>query len=78
MTEESGFDSPQGQRLFSYPLRPDRLWGLNGLLYIGYWGLFSRGLSDKDVKLIAHFHLVPLSRMVELYLHFSTCLIFMA
>jgi hypothetical protein len=29
---------------------------------------------DKDVKLTTHLHLVPRSRIMELYLHFSKCL----
>jgi hypothetical protein len=33
----------------------------------------SSGLSGRDVKLTIHFHLVPKSRMVELYIHSPIC-----
>jgi hypothetical protein len=36
---------------------------------VGTWGFFPGGKSGKDVKLTTHLHLLPKSRMVELYLH---------
>jgi hypothetical protein len=38
-----GFNSRQEQKIFSYPKRPDQLWGPATLLLIGYQGLLSRG-----------------------------------
>jgi hypothetical protein len=37
----------------------------------GYRGLFPQGLSRRSMKLTIHLHLVPRSRMGELYLHHS-------
>jgi hypothetical protein len=34
---------PVGSRIFSFPCRPDRLWGSSNLLSNGYRGLFPRG-----------------------------------
>jgi hypothetical protein len=59
----------RGKRSFSAPQRPDWLWGQPSLLSNGY-----RGLSPRGVKLTTHLHLVPKSRMVELYLHSPICL----
>jgi hypothetical protein len=55
----SGFDSRQGQKFFSSPSRPDRLWSQPNLITKGY----RRGLSSRDVKLITHPHLAPRLRM---------------
>jgi hypothetical protein len=44
--------------VFSSPSRPDRLLGTPTLLYNGYQRLFPRALSDRDVKLTTHLHLV--------------------
>jgi hypothetical protein len=52
-----------GKRFFSTPQCPDRLWWPFSLLSNGYWIL-----SGDKVKLTTHLHLVPISRMVELYL----------
>jgi hypothetical protein len=41
---------------------------------MGIGGDFPRGYSGQDPKLTTHFHLVPRSRMVELYLHSPICL----
>jgi hypothetical protein len=72
MTEESGFDSRQSKRFFSIASR--RLWSLLYLLPYGDRELYSWGLSDRGVKLTAHLHSVPRSRVMELYLHFPICL----
>jgi hypothetical protein len=48
--------------LFCKPPRPELLWGPPSLLSSGYQGLFSRGLSARDVKLTTHLHLVPRSK----------------
>jgi hypothetical protein len=45
--------------------RLDRLWGPPSPISNGY-----RGVKRPGVKLATHLHLVPRSRMVELYLHF--------
>jgi hypothetical protein len=51
-----GFDSWQGQRFFSSPPHPDRLWGPPSLPSIGYRGLW---VKRQDVKLVTHLQLVP-------------------
>jgi hypothetical protein len=38
-----GVRVPVGSRIFSFPRRPDRLWGPPNLLANGYRGLFPRG-----------------------------------
>jgi hypothetical protein len=50
--------------------------GPPSLLPDGYWGMFPRGWggSGRCVKLTTHLHVVAKSRMVELYLHYPTCL----
>jgi hypothetical protein len=48
--------------IFSPPC-PDRHWRLPSLLSKGYQGLFPWGWSGRSVKLTAHLHLVPRSRM---------------
>jgi hypothetical protein len=55
---------PGSARFLISPQRPDRLCGPLSLLSNGYRG----------VKLTTHLHLVPRSRMVELYLHSPICL----
>jgi hypothetical protein len=37
-------------------------------------GTFPRGQSGRGVKLTPHLHLVPRSRMMELYIHSAICL----
>jgi hypothetical protein len=51
--------------LFSSPQCPYWLWGPSSLLSSGNWGQ-----SGCDMKPITHLHLMPSSRMVELYLSF--------
>jgi hypothetical protein len=55
-------------RIFSSPLHPDWYWGPSSLLSNGYLGIFFPGAKQLGVKLTTHFHLVPRSRMMELYL----------
>jgi hypothetical protein len=59
----------KGKILFSSPQRSDRFWSPPSLLSNGYRGLSPRGLSGRDVKLTIHLHLIPRSKIVELYLH---------
>jgi hypothetical protein len=40
-----GVRVPVGSRIFSFPNRPDRLWGPHNLLFNGYRGLFRRGVK---------------------------------
>jgi hypothetical protein len=56
--------------LFSSPQCPDRLGGPPSLLSNGYRRLFPRAQIGRGVKLTTYLHLVPRSRMVELYRHF--------
>jgi hypothetical protein len=50
--KDLGVESQQGQNC------PDRLWDPPSLVFVGYWGLFSRG-----VNLTTHFRLLPRWRM---------------
>jgi hypothetical protein len=59
----------RSNRLFSSPHRADRLWGPHNLLCNGYRGLFPQRESGRSVKLTTHLYLVPMSTMVEVYLH---------
>jgi hypothetical protein len=61
-------------RFFSSPPCPDRLWSLPGLLSDGQRELFSRGYSGRGVTITTYLHLVPRSRIVELYFHSLICL----
>jgi hypothetical protein len=67
-----GFDSRQGQEIFICstmalgPTQPHIQWVLRALSL----GIKRSGYEADDT----HFHLVLRSRMVEMYLHFSTCL----
>jgi hypothetical protein len=56
-------------RFFSSAQRPDRLWGSPSLLSSGY-----RWQSSWGMKLTTHLHLMPRSRLAELYLHSPLCL----
>jgi hypothetical protein len=55
--------------LLSISQRLNLLWDSLSLLSNGYRGLFLLGLSGRGVKLTAHFHPVPRSRIMELYFH---------
>jgi hypothetical protein len=65
---------PGMERFLSSPQRPEQLWGPPSPLSNGYRGLYPTGYSSRGVKLTTHLHLVPMSRMVQLYLHFPICL----
>jgi hypothetical protein len=61
MAEELGFDSQQGQEIFPF----------STVSKISSWAhpaSYTMG-SSQGVKVTTHFHLVPRSKMVELYLH---------
>ena len=57
----------RGNRFFSSPKRPDRIWGPLSPLLKGHWGLLSRGWSGRDFKVTTHLHLVPKVRMSKSY-----------
>jgi hypothetical protein len=69
MTEELGFDSWQGQQIFSSAKYLDWLWVSPTLPSNAYWG-FSPGLSAWGLNLITHLHPAMTLRMIELFLHF--------
>jgi hypothetical protein len=50
------------KRFFSTQNNPDCVWNPPSLLSKGYQGLFPRGLSDSDVKLINHLQLLTRSK----------------
>jgi hypothetical protein len=54
----------RSKRIFSFPQLPDQLWGPSE-----YRGVFLRRSSGRVVKLTTHLHLVPRSRMMELYIN---------
>jgi hypothetical protein len=56
------------QKIFFTLQRPDWLWGPLSLLSNGYRWFFPRGKSSRGMKLTTHLHLVPRSKMVELYI----------
>jgi hypothetical protein len=60
---------PGSERFLSSQRRPARLWGAPSPLCKGYRGSLSRGQSARGVNLTTHLHLLPNSRMVELYLY---------
>jgi hypothetical protein len=67
--------NPGKENIFSYAQRLDRLCGPPSLLSNVFGGSsFPGGKTGRDVKLTSHLHLVPRSRMVELYLLSHTCL----
>jgi hypothetical protein len=53
---------PVGSRIFTFPYRPDRLWGPPSLLSNGYPMDLSQEKRGKGVKLTTHLQLVPRSR----------------
>jgi hypothetical protein len=57
-----GFDSRHSYIFFSTASDPN-------YYSVGTGGLFPRGLSKKCLKMTTHLHLLPRSRIVELYLH---------
>jgi hypothetical protein len=68
---------PSTARFFSSPDHPDQLWGHPASYPMATGGSFPGGggeYSGGSVKLTTHLHLVPRSRMVELYLHSPICL----
>jgi hypothetical protein len=64
-----GSISGRGKKFFFTPQRPDWLWDPPSLLYNWYRGHVPQGYSGLMMKLTTNLHLVPRSRMVELYLH---------
>jgi hypothetical protein len=86
MSQDSSFDIVTGYRLDGLGLNPGRgkifLFSTVSKLALGLiqpsiqWelGHFLQGLSGQGVKLTTHLHLVPRSRMVELYFHSTICL----
>jgi hypothetical protein len=67
--EVQGSMPGKGKKFFSTLQHPDRLCGPLTFLSKGYWGLFPKGETGRSVKLTTHLHLVPRSRLVELYFH---------
>jgi hypothetical protein len=59
----------RGKRFFSTPQWPHRLWAPLSLLTTGNSWLFYRVWDGRFVALNTHFHLLPRSRMVQLYFH---------
>jgi hypothetical protein len=53
-----GVPVPVGSIIFSYPRRPDRLWGPPTLLSNGHRGPFPQGIKRMGVKLVTRRHLV--------------------
>ena len=57
----------RGKRFFASPKHPEQLYDAPGLLFSGYWGLFSHEYSSWGMNLTIHLHVMP--RSLELYLH---------
>lgn len=59
MTSKSGFNSQWGQRFFSLPLHPDKIWSPPRILSKGLQEIFPQVKSYQAMKLTGHLHLVP-------------------
>jgi hypothetical protein len=62
-----GSNPGMGKRFFSPPKRRDRLWGPSSPISKGQWPMAN---GHWAMKLATELHLVPRSRIVELYLNF--------
>jgi hypothetical protein len=62
------------KRFFSIQQRQDQFWGPPSLLSNEYRRIFHERQSHRGEKLTIHLHLLPRSRMLELYLHYSILL----
>jgi hypothetical protein len=67
--ERLGFNSRQRQEIFLFYTTSRLVLGPTRLISNGYRELFPQGESGRDMKLTTQVHLVPRSRIVELYLH---------
>jgi hypothetical protein len=75
IVEETGFDSRNEQEVFPFSTAFRLVLGPNQPPIQWFSGHFPRNKEAGGMKLTTHLHLVPRSRMVELYLHSPMCLI---